>query len=87
MLKINRAANGEVVFGLSGRIAAENVAELRTLLESEEQGRPIILDLENVTLVDRDAVKFLARCEADSIELTNCPAYIREWVMRERNAE
>ena len=47
MLKINRAANGEVVFGLSGRMDAENVAELRTLFESEEQGRPIILDLEN----------------------------------------
>jgi hypothetical protein len=87
MLKITRAANGEVVFTLSGRIAAENIPELKTLFESEAQGRPVILDLENVTLVDRDAVKFLASCEADSIRLKNCPAYIREWIARERKAE
>jgi len=40
--------------------------------------------LKDVTLVDRDAVKFLALCEADSITLENCPAYIREWIERER---
>jgi hypothetical protein len=39
--------------------------------------------LKDVTLVDREAVKFLARCEADSIELENCPPYIREWIQSE----
>jgi len=87
MLKINRAVNREVLFALSGRMAAENVAELKTLFESEAEDRPIILDLENITLVDRDAVKFLGRCEADSIRLKNCPAYIREWIARERETE
>ena len=87
MLKINRAESGDVVFALSGRMAAENVAELKTLFESEEQRRPIILDLENITLVDRDVVKFLDRCEADSIRLKNCPAYIREWIAREREKQ
>jgi anti-anti-sigma regulatory factor len=86
MLKINRVPNQEVVFSLSGRIAAENIAELKTLFESERQNRPITLDLENITLVDRDAVQFLERCEADSVELKNCPAYIREWITRERGA-
>lgn len=85
MLKINRAENENMTFALSGRMAAENVAELKTLFESETQRRPIILDLENITLVDRDAVKFLERCEADSIQLKNCPAYIREWIARERD--
>ena len=87
MLKINRAANREVVFALSGRMAAENVAELKTLFGAEAQGRPVILDLENITLVDRDVVKFLDRCEADNIRLKNCPAYIREWIARERETE
>ena len=85
MLRINRAANGEVVFALSGRISAENVNELKILLESEKQGRRILFDLENITLVDRDAVKFLEHCEAHSIQLKNCPAYIREWIARERD--
>jgi len=87
MLKINRATNADVVFALSGRMAGENVAELKTLFESEAQGRPIILDLENITLVDRDSVRFLERCEADSITLKNCPAYIREWIERAKHIE
>ena len=84
MLKIQRAANGEVVFTLCGRMEEENVAELKTLLGSEEKGRRIVMDLKDLTLVDRDAVSFLGRCEADSVLLKNCPAYIREWITRER---
>jgi anti-anti-sigma regulatory factor len=84
MLKINRAANGQVVFTVSGRMDAENVAELKELFGSEMTGRRIVMDLKDLTLVDRDAVRFLGRCETDSIELKNCPAYIREWITRER---
>jgi hypothetical protein len=40
-------------------------------------GQQLVLDLRDVTLVNQDAVKFLAGCEADSIKLENCPAYIR----------
>jgi anti-anti-sigma regulatory factor len=84
MLKIQRSANGEVVLTLIGRMDAENVAELETAFASESKDRQIVLDLKDLTLVDRDAVRFLERCEADSIELKNCPAYIREWIRRER---
>jgi anti-anti-sigma regulatory factor len=87
MLKIQRSANGKVVFTLIGRIEVENVAELKALVESEGKGRRIVLDLKDLTLVDRDAVAFLAGCEADSVKLTNCPAYIREWITRERRAK
>ena len=41
--------------------------------------------IRDLTLVDQDAVSFLNRCEADNITLKNCPAYIREWITRERN--
>ena len=84
MLKIKRAANGEVVFTLSGRMDAENVPELKTLFGSEPKGRRIVLDLKDLTLVDREAVRFLKSCETDSIQIKNCPAYIREWITRER---
>jgi anti-anti-sigma regulatory factor len=83
MLKIQRKANGKVIFTLSGRIEAEDIDEVRRLLELEGTSRQIALDLKDVTLVDRDAVKFLANCEADSIQLENCPAYLREWIGRE----
>jgi len=85
MLKITRAANGEVVFTVSGRLGAENLAELKTLFNSEASGRRIALDLRELTLVDQDAVSFLVRCEAENIQLKNCPAYIREWIARERD--
>ena len=82
MLKIQRSANGRVVFKLSGRIEAEDVKELRQLLDLEAPRQHLVLDLRDVTLVNEGAVKFLAACEADSIQLENCPAYIREWIKR-----
>ena len=84
MLKVTRAANGEVVFKLSGRMGAENVGELETLISAEADGRRIVLDLKDLTLVDQDAVSFLRRCEAGSLQLRNCPAYIRKWITGER---
>jgi len=84
MLKITRAANEEVVFTLSGRMGAENVGELERLFSAEAGSRRIVLDLKDLTLVDQDAVGFLRRCEADSLQLRNCPAYIRKWITGER---
>ena len=82
MLKIQRSANGRVVFTLSGRIEAEDAKELRELLDLETAGQQLVLDLRDVTLVNQDAIKFLSSCEADSIKLENFPAYIREWIGR-----
>jgi anti-anti-sigma regulatory factor len=87
LLKITRAANGEVIIKLSGRMDTENVGELKTLVSQETDGRLIVLDLKDLTLVDQDAVSFLKRCEAHNITIENCPAYIREWITREREAK
>jgi len=84
MLKIQRLANGEVVFTLSGRMDTEQITVLKRLFRNEAKGRQIALDLKDLTLVDRGAVQFLERCESDSIKLRNSPAYIREWIERER---
>jgi anti-anti-sigma regulatory factor len=83
MFKITRAANGEVVFKVSGRMGAENVGELEALIREEARERRIVLDLRDLTLVDEDVVSFLRRCEAESIQLKNCPPYIREWITGE----
>jgi anti-anti-sigma regulatory factor len=84
MLKIQRAANGETVFSLSGRMDAENIGEVKTMLSAEASGSPIVLDLKDLTLVDHDVVSFLSRCESAGIEFQNCPTYIREWINVER---
>ncbi len=84
MLRIQRSSDGVVVLSLSGRIEAPDVLELERLLNLEAAGERIALDLREITLVDRDAVPFLARCQADGIQLVNCPPYIREWIDTER---
>ena len=84
-LRIQKLEDSDmVVFKLTGRIQAEDVPELLALLKSVSRERGIVLDLEQVKLVDRDAVLFLATREAVGIRLRNCSAYIREWIDQER---
>jgi hypothetical protein len=86
-LKIQRSIERErVVFTLTGRIEAAQVAELLALLRSESSAYGIALDLDQVKLVDRDAVLFLALSEAIGTQLRNCSAYIRKWINQERNS-
>ena len=85
MLRIHRSeANRQVVFKLSGRMDEEDIAELETLIKSEVKERGIVLDLKDLTLIGREAVSFLERCDANSITLENCPEYVREWITRQR---
>jgi anti-anti-sigma regulatory factor len=83
MLRIQRTANHDVVFTVSGRLEADNVSELSALLAAEQDGRPRVLDLKDLVLVDSDAVRFLCACVNDSIVLRNCPPYVRAWMVRE----
>jgi ABC-type transporter Mla MlaB component len=83
MLKTQELDSGdEGTFVLSGRIQKEDLEELKSLLEKHHKS--VVLDLEGVKLVDRDTVGFLASFETDQAMITNCPRYIREWILRER---
>ena len=83
MLRIERRANDDVVFRVSGRLIADNVRELAAVLAAEAAGLTLVLDLKDVVLVDRDVVRFLRAREGNGIALRNCPPYIREWIARE----
>jgi predicted metal-binding protein len=83
-LRIERSVRqGFTVFTLSGRMEAEQVAELKELFDRDY--RNIILDLRDLRLADREAVKFLRGCERDGMKFENCPAYVREWIDREKD--
>ena len=84
MLRITRKENGEVAFKVSGQLNEENVAEVRALIAAESKGSRIVLDCIDLRSVDGEAVKYLEKCEGDSIRLKNCGLYIREWIRRER---
>jgi hypothetical protein len=83
-LRINRFVINEnlVILTISGRITAQEMDMLRDLLDKEKGA--VTLDLKDVLLADREAVKFLAQRESNVVELRNCPAYVREWINRER---
>ena len=83
-LRIERSARQEfTLFTLSGRMEAEHVAELKELFDCDY--RNVILDLQDLRLANRDAVRFLRACEADGMKLENCPAYVRMWMDREND--
>ena len=71
------------VLKLIGRIQAEHLDELRRQIAASA---PSVLELREVTLVDADVVRFLSACESEGIQLQNCSAYIREWIVREQES-
>ena len=85
-LKIEKISNRQtMMLRLIGRIRSEHLDQVKALMEDD--GPSIMLNLEEVTLVDVDVVRFLIVCEAEGVELLNCSPYIREWILREKDEE
>ena len=82
MLRLEKSRDSNLL-RVSGRIDAENIAELK--MQMQIHPPPIALELSDVTLVDADAVRFLAVAEAAGTELRNCPLFVREWIRREHS--
>ena len=68
---------------LIGRMRAEHLSELEKQIKENES--KIVLDLEELDLVDVEAVRFLGKCETQGVTLLNCSAYIRDWIGKERD--
>jgi anti-anti-sigma regulatory factor len=84
-LKIEKLAGEHgTTIRLIGRIRAECLGELKGQIATSAQ--TIVLDLGEVTLVDAEVVRFLSSCESEGIHLQHCSAYIREWIVRERES-
>jgi hypothetical protein len=67
---------------LIGHLQAEHLEALKAQMEGN--GPRTVLDLDQVTLVDVEVVRFLGACEKEGTELLHCPPYIREWISREQ---
>jgi anti-anti-sigma regulatory factor len=76
------ADRGGTTIRLIGRMQAEHVSEVERQIE--ESGATVMLDLEEVTLVDVQAVRFLGTCEIRGINILNCSPYITDWIAKER---
>jgi len=85
MFKVEKTFEEDLtVLRLVGRVKAEHLAELKTLIA--DAGAPVQLDLSEVTLVDVDVVCFLGDYERHGVQLVNCSPYVREWIQREKTA-
>ena len=83
MLRIEKDCGGCVKrLRLSGRIESDYISSVQSAMNEDCQRK--ILDLSEVTLVDLEVVRFLISCEDDGVELVQCPLYVREWIVRER---
>lgn len=85
-LKIEkRVHEGWTIIELSGRLRSEHLAKLKEQIISERSR--MAFDLDAVTLVDVEVVRFLNACEKSGVELLHCSPYIREWMVRENARE
>ena len=83
MLRIEKDSDGCVTkLRLSGRIQSDQIPSIVSEMDCNCPSK--ILDLSEVTLVDLGVVQFLIACEDEGVELVECPAYVREWMIRER---
>jgi hypothetical protein len=81
--KIEKYSDGYVTtVRLIGRMQAEHLPELEKQIKESES--KVTLDLEELNLVDVEAVRFLGICEARGDTLLNCSPYIRDWIGKER---
>jgi anti-anti-sigma regulatory factor len=84
MLKIETLSIGnQTILKVIGRLQSENLPELAAQIAAP--GARAILDMDEVTLVDVEVVRFLNQVESSGTQLRNCPPYIREWMARERD--
>jgi hypothetical protein len=85
-LRITTGSDGQrTTLRLSGRIRSIDIENIRAAMKGKAER--IVLDLEEVTLVDLEVVRFLGVSEADGVELVNCSPYIRDWISKEQISE
>jgi hypothetical protein len=82
MLKLERSSDGDrTTLRLIGRVQSEHLGEIMDQMGAG--GPKVALDLQDVTIVDVDVVRFLGAREREGTQLLDCPPYIREWISRE----
>jgi hypothetical protein len=83
MLRIEKNSDGCVTkVALMGRIQSNDIALVQSAINGACEH--VVLDLGEVTLVDREVIRFLISREDSGVVLAHCPPYVREWILRER---
>lgn len=73
--------SGRIRLLLNGKFDEDALPELeRSLGAASSTAQVVLLDLSEVTLVDRKAVQFLSEHASPHVRLVNCPIYLRRWI-------
>jgi hypothetical protein len=84
MLRIEKESDGHTTtLRLIGRIQSADIGSIRAQLDDDSVH--VLFDLGEVTLVNVEVIRFLSDCEDEGVELLDCPPYVREWILRERD--
>ena len=82
-LRIEKDSDGRTTtLRLIGRMRREHIEELKAQIRAG--GTSATLDLNEVSLVDLDVIRFLATCQTGGISLVHCSRYIKNWIAKER---
>ena len=82
---IEKSSSGNrVTLRVIERLLSENLGELKAQIANTKPR--VVFDLEDVTLVDLEVVRFLLACETSGIAVVRCSPYVREWIRRERES-
>jgi len=75
---------GAVTLSLAGKFSGGCIGELRRAIDAaRRKHQQVVIDLGEVTLIDRPCLQFLADQIRRDIKLVNCPEYIEPWICRE----
>jgi|WetSurMetagenome_2_1015567.scaffolds.fasta_scaffold276770_1 hypothetical protein len=86
MLKIEATHEtpGAITIALSGTIGGEYLLQLGEIArQAAAARRRLSIDLSQVRLVDREAVRFLACAVEQGVRLVACPSWLQEWLRSE----
>ena len=85
-LRIEKDSDGQTTtLRLIGRMRREHLEELKAQIKAG--GTSVTLDLNEVSLVDLDVIRFLGTCQAEGIPIVHCSRYINNWIAKERSRE
>jgi hypothetical protein len=86
MLRIEKESDGHTTtLRLIGRIQSADLGGIRA--QMDDATVHVLFDLGEVTLVSVEVIRFLSDCEDEGVVLIHCPAYVREWILRERDEQ
>ncbi len=83
-IEIRLDTDGDATVALTGKCNGTSLGELRRAIERARRGhKRVVIDMSEVTLLDRPSLQFLAAQTGEEVTLTNCPEYIQPWIYRE----